>query len=273
MKSPKHFFSIFLLSWILLSPEAFSQQKFELGVNIEPLVIPINFGTYVEKEPAYYDIHGAGKITQAGSAYIRYWPFKAVGVSVGAGWRSFHSSVDFELVDAFNAILSPGIKRSHPFMAKGRGPTCAVLWRMGKWKASIGLSYFNLYDRQFTPSSRVTTVTTRVDGEVISKIHVEEEAYWGYTAPSSYGFLQFEGQYNVFKNLYVKFGFETTMSSQYPYPYTLLITGFTPQTSQEDHVLNDFKVRNKLSSVSFGVGYTFGFGKYKRDSHDIGFRI
>lgn len=270
MKTIQYFLLILLLSCMFWIPDVTSQHKFEVGVSVEPLVVPVNFGTYVEKGPAYYDIQGAGKITQAGSAYFRYWPFMAVGVSVGVGWRSFDSSVDYELVDPFDAMSSPGIERSHPFMAKGWGPTCALLWRIGKWKASIGLSYFDLYDRQFTPSLRLTAGTSWEDGEVISEIRIEEEAYWGYTAPSSYGFLQFEGQYNVFKNLYVKFGFETTMSSQFPYPYTLLITGFTPQTSHEEHVLNDFKVRNKLSSVSFGVGYTFGFGKYKRDSNDIG---
>ena len=262
MKSPKHFFSIILLSGILLSPEVFSQHKFELGANIDPLVVPINAWTFVENGPMYYDIKGKVSITQAGSLYLQYWPFTAVGISVGIGYRNFQSSVDYHLTDPFNDIASPDIERSHPFKATGWGPTFSVLWRMDKWKARIGLGYFDLQDRQFTPSAITSWITAWEDGEVFLDIRIEEQAYW-YTAPISYAFLQFEGQYTVVKNLYVKLGFETTLSGPQPYPYTILISGFTPNTSQQEQLLNDFKMRNSLATFSFGVGYTLGFGKYK----------
>ena len=41
-----------------------AQNRFEFGASIDPFVIPINFSTYHESGPGYYDIHGEGKITQ-----------------------------------------------------------------------------------------------------------------------------------------------------------------------------------------------------------------
>ena len=44
----------------------------------------------------------------------------------------------------------------------------------------------------------------------------------------------------------------------------LVISGFTPDTPPQSQVLNDYTMKNTLTSFSFGVGYVLGFGKYKR---------
>ncbi len=170
--------------------------------------------------------------------------------------------MEYNLTDPFNDRDSPGVERSHPFNAKGLGPTFSVLWRKDKWKARLGLGYFQLYDQHYTPSAISSGVTGWEDGEVFLDIDMEERAYWN-VEPTSYGFLQMEGQYTVVKNLYVKVGFETTLTGPQPYFYSLLISGFTSSTSQEVQLLNDYKMKNSLASFSFGVGYTLGFGTYK----------
>jgi hypothetical protein len=58
MKTKQYFFLILLLSWVFWNPDVDAQHKFEFGVSVEPLVIPANFGTYVETGPGFYDING-----------------------------------------------------------------------------------------------------------------------------------------------------------------------------------------------------------------------
>jgi hypothetical protein len=264
MKSTKHFFSIILLSWILLSPEAFSQHKFEFGVSIEPLVVPVNFGTYVENGQGYYDINGRGKVTQSGSAYFTYWPFSSFGISLGVGARNFRSQIDYVIPDPFDESQEPYMEGSYPFTAKGLGPSISVLFRKEKWKARIGLGTIELYDQEYMSNSSNSGTAWISGGEVIADLQVEEIAYW-HTVPDAYALLQFEGQYTIFDNLYIKCSFETTVSGQYPYPYILHISGFTPESPPDSQVLNDYNMKNTLTSFSFGVGYILGFGRYNRD--------
>lgn len=269
MRSIKHFLPVLLLTGIFLSLDAISQHKFELGVSVDPLVVPINMGTYVEKGPGFYDINGRGKITQAGSAYFTYWPFTSLGISLGAGVRKFSSQIDYAIPDPFKEDLDPIFEKSYPFSAIGWGPSLAVLFRSERWRARMGLGIFNLHDPDYTSRSGISAVTIwDSDGEILADIQAEEKAYW-HTAPDAYGFVQFEGQYNIFDHFFIKLSFETTFNSSYPYPYTLLISGFTPETSPEVQVLNDYEMRNTLASISLGVGYNLGFGEYKYRKQQI----
>lgn len=264
MKSIKHFLLILLLSCFLWIPEVTSQHKFEFGLSIEPLVVPVNFGTYVEKGQGFYDINGRGKITQSASAYFTYWPFTSFGISLGAGVRNFRSQIDYIIPDPLYENLEPILEGSYPFSAKGWGPSLSVHFRKEKWRARIGLGMFDLRDQEYTSSSRISGVTIwQSGGEVLVDILRKEKAYW-HTAPNSYEFLQLEGQYNIVDNFFIKCGFETTINSPYPYPYTLVISGFTPDTPPQSQVLNDYTMKNTLTSFSFGIGYVLGFGNYKR---------
>lgn len=266
MKSTKHCLSILLLSGLFLPPYAISQSKFELGVSLEPLVVPVNIGTYVENGQGFYDINGRGKITQSASAYFTYWPLKSFGISLGVGVRNYRSLIDYSIPDPLNESLDPILEGFFPFTAKGLGPSLSVLFRKEKWRARMGLGTIDLFDQKYISSSHISGVTIwESGGEIIADILLEENAYW-HTIPSAYAFLQFEGQYNILDNIFIKCSFETTISGQYPHPYTLHISGFTPETPPQSQVLNDYTMRSTLTSFSFGVGYIIGFGKYSATS-------
>jgi hypothetical protein len=264
MKTIQYSLLTLFLSWMFSVADTIAQQKFEFGVSIEPLVVPVNFGTYVEKGQGFYDINGRGKITQSASAYFTYWPITSFGISLGATFRNFRSQIDYEIPDPFYENLEPVLEGSYPFTAKGLGPSLSVLFRKDKWRASIGLSAIDLFAQEYISNSSISEVAWITGGEVIAELEVEENAYW-HTIPSAYALLQFEGQYTIFDNVYIKCSFETTVSGQYPYPYTLFISGFTPEAPPQSQVLNDYAMKNTLTSFSFGVGYVLGFGKYNRD--------
>lgn len=271
MKPCLKFYLAMSVSTIFLMTDTKAQHKFEFTVGVDPLVFPINYGTYVEFGPGFYDINGHGKVTQAVSASFTYWPFPALGFAVGAGLRNFKSQIDYTIPDPFNEDSEPIAEGFYPFSAKGWGLSVAGLWRLNRWKARIGLSIYDLSDHQYTSNKIYRSVTAyNLDGEKLAEFEMREDAYWS-AVPYSYSFLELEAQYTIFNNFFVKAGFETTINGQYPYPYTLEISGFTPETPPEYHVLNDFRVRNTLTTFSLGVGYVLGFGKYERDRNDDGF--
>ncbi len=258
------------LSTVLLMTDTRAQHKFEFALGVDPLVVPVNYGTYVEFGPGFYDINGHGKVTQAVSASFTYWPIPAVGIAIGAGVRNFKSQVDYTIPNPFDEGLEPIAEGFYPFSAKSWGLSVAGLWRLNRWKARIGLSIYDLSDHKYTSNKIYRSVTAfNLDGDQLAKFEMREDAYWS-SVPYSYSFLELECQYTIFKHFFVKAGLETTINGQYPYPYTLEITGSTPGTSPEDEILNDFRVRNTLTTFSFGVGYILGFGKYKSDRNDDG---
>lgn len=251
------------LSTVFLVTDTQAQHKFEFALGVDPLVIPINYGTYVEFGPGFYDINGHGKVTQAVSASFTYWPIPAIGLSLGAGLRNFKSEIEYTIPDPFIEDSGPIAEGFYPFSANGWGLSVAGLWRLKRWKARIGLSIYDLSDHQYTSNKIYRSVTAfNFDGEEVSEFEMQEDAYWS-GVPYSYSFLELDCQYTIFKNFFVKAGFETTINGQRPYPYTLEISVSTPGTQPEEHLLNDFRVRNTLTTFSLGVGYTLGFGHYR----------
>jgi len=254
------------LSTFFLVTDTQAQHKFEFALGVDPLVVPINYGTYVEFGPGFYDINGHGKVTQAVSASFTYWPIPAIGLALGAGLRNFKSEIDYTIPDPIFEDAGPMAEGFYPFSAKGWGLSVAGLWRLKKWKARIGLSIYDLSDHKYTASNSFRGISIwNSDVGKIADIQLQEVAYWN-TVPYSYSFLELECQYTIFKNFFVKAGLETTINGQYPYPYTLEISGFIPETGPDERVFNDFRARNSLTTFSFGVGYTLGFGHYRRHS-------
>ncbi len=271
MKTAKFLSLALLFSQLFTFSDVISQHKFEVGVNFDPLVIPVNFGTYVESGPGFYDINGRGKITQAGSAYFNYWPFNNFGFSAGVGIRSFRSQIDYSIPNAIAGGFEPPLhERSYPFSAKGLGPTFALLWRSKRWRARIGLELFDSSNQEYTSTFRYSSFPIWKPGdEKTGRITIAEQAYW-YTVPQSYEFLLMECQYYIFKNTYIKLGFETTLTNQYPDPYTLEIWGYTAENAPDEQLMNDYRMSSSLSSFSIGIGYNLGFGRYKNDYTDSG---
>lgn len=97
-----------------------AQHTIAFALGVDPLVVPINYGTYVEFGPGFYDINGHGKVTQAVSASFTYWPIPAVGVAVGAGLRNFKSQIDYTIPHPFNEDAEPISEGLYPFRSKGQ---------------------------------------------------------------------------------------------------------------------------------------------------------
>ncbi|MBK9105118.1 MAG: hypothetical protein IPL92_11270 [Saprospiraceae bacterium] len=109
------------LSTFFLLTDTQAQHKFEFAIGVDPLVVPINYGTYVEFGPGFYDINGHGKMTQAVSASFTYWPLPAIGLAVGAGLRNFKSQIDYTIPHPINEEWAPIAEGSYPFSARGWG--------------------------------------------------------------------------------------------------------------------------------------------------------
>lgn len=267
IQSAKYFLSLFFLSAIFLVQDANSQSKFEFATNINPLVIPLNLGTYVESGPGYYDINGRGKITQAVYADITYWPLKSFGLSIGAGIRNFRTLIDYALPSQYlpdsGTIEWEGY---YPFTAWGWGPTFALQYRKNRWRGSAGLVFYDLRNQKVNSTNRFFGSTTYDQmGVPITNMEVNEVAYWNYV-PDAYTLIQLELQYNILENFFVKVGFETESSKIHGELYTFKAIGYNSSEPPVDHLLNDYTMKDKVASLSFGVGYILGFGKYKHEA-------
>jgi hypothetical protein len=262
MYSNSRFIILALLSNILWIQTSHAQHKFELGLYVDPFIIPVNSATFIEDGPGYYDIHGSIKVAQGMGAVFNYWPFKSFGISVGAALRNFESNIDYAFPDPYYPEAGPLIEASYPYKAKGWGPTVALHWRNNRWQANIGIGIFDITHAEYESISGVTGVSIWDEfGEKILDINVEEEAYWLY-APYEFEFLQFEAQYYFSKNFFVRFGFENSGKS-YWYPVTILVSGFIKDVIPQEQVLNDYKMKAQQISFTLGVGGNLGFGKYK----------
>ena len=268
MKLQAHITICVLLLGMILIGDINAQHKFELGIYLDPLILPVNNYTFIEDGPGYYDINGNIKVTQRIGSSISYWPFKSIGISAGMSLRNFDYKVEYVIPDPFYAEAGPLLEDSFPFRALGWGPSFAIQWRNNRWQANIGFAFYTLTHAQYEPRSGLSGVSIWDEfGEKILDINVEEEAYWPY-APLNYDFLQVEARYFFTKNFFVKFGFESTGKS-YWYPVTLHVSGFIKDVIPQEQVLNDFKMRAQLTSFSVGVGANMGFGKYKGQKKDF----
>ncbi len=256
-------FSTFMLLYLIWMPDSFAQYKFEISATVDPLVIPVNLGTYIESGPGYYYINGRGMINQAGRISFSYWPFTGIGISIGAGLRNFKSQIDYTIPDPYDDQFEPIQTGSFPFSAKGWGPNFSLDFRQGRWRSKIGLAIYGLYDQLYTSSASTRYVIVFEEGgNVLAQVKIEENAYWN-SYPQSYTFFQFEGQYAIIDNFFVKIGFETTAYHSHASSYALKASGFTVHTTPVEQPLNDYKMTSTLSSFSLGLGYYFGFGHYK----------
>jgi hypothetical protein len=253
---------IALFSGSFLVQDVNAQHKFELGIHLDPLILPVSTVTFIEKGPGYYDIDGSIKIAQAIGADFNYWPFKYFGISGGIRLRNFESNVEYVIPDPFHEEAAPLLEDSFPFRATGWGPAFAIHWRNNRWQASIGFSFYTLTHQEYESRSGFSAVSIWDEfGEKILDIKVDEEAFWPYP-PITYDFLQVEARYYISKNLFLRFGFENS-STSYWNPVSLHIAGFIKDVIPQDKVLNDFKMKGHLTSFSVGVGGNLGFGKYK----------
>ena len=268
MNSNSRFIFLVLLSYILWIQTSYAQHKFELGIYLDPLILPVNSVTFIEDGPGYYDINGRVKIAQALGANFSYWPFKTFGFSAGMGLRNFKTQIDYSIPDPINDAWSPIIEGSYPFSATGWGPLFALHWRKDKWQASIGFAFYTLTHQEYQSRSGIIAVSTWDEfGVKIADIQMEEEAFWG-PVPYNYDFLQVEVKYYFSTNFFVKFGFENTGKS-YWYPYTARISGYVKDKISPMQILNDYKMNTQLIAFSVGVGTNLGFGKYKTHKNPL----
>jgi len=266
MKSLKTFVTCIIYCLIIIESieECSAQNKFEFGAKIDAVIIPININTYEERGPGYYDINAKGNITQAAYADFSYWPNTNLGFSLSMGIRNFSSQIHYTIMDPSNEETGGVVfDNSYPFSAVGLGPVVSILFRKDRLRARLGYGVFDLSKEKYISRSGIAAVTVFDGQETIADIQLDEVSYWS-AIPTGYELLQFDAQYNIIKNVFLKLGFETTVSGRNFYLYTLKISGFTENTTKEDQLLNDFKMRNTYASFSVGVTYIIGFGGYKQ---------
>jgi hypothetical protein len=253
-----------LLAFILVSifsGSIFAQDKFNVDLHLDVLTIPINFGTFIEEGPGYYDISAKGNITQAGYIDFGYWPLKHWGISLGAGVHSFKSAIEFSIPDPTNFTEDTAYYRHDILKAVGSGPSIALQYRNNRFRGKVGLVLLDYSKIESPYRSSLTLITVFDVSDVLAHVQIKEQS-------SMYGvfvnnkLIQLNFSYEFIKNLFCSIGFETTLSNDKYYPYQTNITGFTFDTSHELQLLNDFKVSTAYSALNIGVQYVLGFGKY-----------
>lgn len=257
-----------LLAFILISVfpgSIFGQDKFNVDLRLDVLTIPVNFGTFIEDGPGYYDISAKGNITQAGYINFDYWPLKHWGISLGAGVHSFKSEIEYSIPDPTNFTEDTVFYRHDILKAVGSGPMIALQYRNNRFRGKVGLMLLD-YSKIESPYRSSSTIITVFDlSDVLAHVQINEQS-------SMYGvfvnnkMFQFNLSYKVLDNLFCTIGFESTLSSEKYYSYQTNITGFTFNTSHEVQLLNDFKVSTVYSALTIGVQYGLSFGKYGETS-------
>jgi len=244
-----------------------AQSKFEFGIRFDPLTIPVNFGTFTEDGPGYYDIKAKGKITQAVYLDFTYWPLQHWGISLGAGVHSFHSEIEYFIPDPSNLVPhDTAFYRHDHIKAVGLGPHIALQYRNQRFRTRVAYSIFDYSKQEFPVRSGYFGTTIFDDTGVLAEVEIEEESFWnGYFTEGN--IWQLDVSYEIVSNLFVKMGFESSLTNKKYYPYTTKITGFTYETTPENQLLNDFKMSNAYSAFSLGVEYVIGFGKYGKDKN------
>jgi hypothetical protein len=265
MNSKKNIsFVLLQIFWIgMLASTLSAQKKFEFGIRMDALTIPVNFGTFIEDGPGYYDIHAKGNITQAAYLDFTYWPLKHWGISLGAGVHRFYSEIEYLISDPSNSVIGDTTFYRHDELkGRGGGPVLAFHYRNDKFRASMGMGAFQFSTKNFPMRSMSTYITVFEPPDVLAHLQIDEVSYWQIYG-LEYDLYQFNVAYEVLNHLFLNIGFESTLSIEKFYLYTTKITGFTYNTSPEDQPLNDFKMSHAFSAFSVGVKYEIGFGKYK----------
>lgn len=241
-----------------------AQKKFEIGLRVDPLNLPLNRGIYTESGLGYYDIHAKGNNTPAAYLDFSYWPHRNLGFSIGMGIRKFSSEISYEIPDPLNEDRGLVFANDYEYSTLASGPQVNMLFRVHRFRAKVGIGLFNFHNPDFVKRSSVSSVTYfNPDVGTLAQVVLTEDSYW-FFSPSHYNLLQFAAEYHVIHNLYIKVGFETTLKDRDVYPYTLTITGFTEHTTRQEHLLNEFKKRNTHAAVSVGLAYVLGFGGYEK---------
>jgi hypothetical protein len=259
---PIVFFQIFMAN----AGHVTAQSKFEFGIRLDALTIPVNFGTFTEYGPGYYDIHAKGNITQAAYLDLTYWPLKHWGVSLGVGVHSFHSEIEYLISDISHFTQDTELYRHDQIKSVGIGPLIALQYRNDRFRARAGLMVLD-FSKQEYPVRLGSTGIYIFDGSgVVAQVEIEEYHFWNGFYQSNYLF-KLDFSYEVLDNLSCRIGFETTFNKDKYYPYRTMINGFTIDDEPEIQVLNDFKMSNTYSAFSVGVEYVIGFGKYGKDKN------
>jgi hypothetical protein len=257
--SPILLFHIVLGS--VFSSSCFAQKKFELGLRFDGL--NIQFDNTYEGGLGTYDINTKRNITQSAYADLMYWPHQNFGISLGIGLHDFQSEIRYSIPSPSSETIL--VETSDQITARGLGYIASVHFRKDRWRVRIGYALFELYNQEYPSRYRLISVTSFEPGlGVLASLDVIEKSYWQ-SIPIMSGLIQMEGQYRVIDQLFVRLGFETTHCCRKYYPYTVQITGFTQQTTMDDHLFNDFRIRNMYTAFSVGIAYYLGFGRYRAD--------
>lgn len=257
--------TLLILFLHIFQNECIAQRKFELGIRLDALNVPVNINTYTESGLGYYDIRAKGKITQTASTDVTWWPMHHWGLSLGIGIRKFSSKIQYSIPCPYHEDNGEiAFEDVFPFSATGTGSILSVSYRMNRIRASLGYAGFTLSNQKYKYRSGASS-TTIFDGTgVLAEVELQEESRAAY-GTSEINLLQLNLAYNIIDHLFLKFGVESTIGGFKSYPYTLKITGFTENTTREEHVLNDFKMRNTFAAFSAGVSYVFGYGRFYID--------
>jgi hypothetical protein len=258
--------TLFIFS--MAQTECAGQKKFEFTFSFDPLIVPVDLNTFTESGMGYYDIDTRQSITQAAYADFAYWPLRHWGVSLGVGWRWFGSDISYAIPEPSEESGMTVFDGNYPFRAKGFGPVLSVNFRKDRFRARVGFAVFDLYDQEYNSVSRQGGVTAfNTPSDIIAHVEFKEKGYWNFT-PVEYPMLQLHGQYALFNNLYLTAGVETRLWARGFSVYAIEITGYTASMPRQTHLLNDFRKQETYNTVSLGISYIFGFGRY-RTSNDV----
>jgi hypothetical protein len=259
-------FPMLMIGFIQIVPlTLFSQNKLDLSIEVNPFCIPFKKPLNQENGIGYYSAEVYGKTNNSFLVNFSWYLFDNFGLKLGAGYHNFRYEVYYNILDPLDETIS-FMENYRQFHTSDIGPTIGFVYNHNKLQLGAGVNMFvqHLEIYQSHNSSLSDNFFIDPDAQKIKVLRIREDIKFSYA--SSYNLVYLNIGYAIAKHIYLHVGYENSFSNGLPHLYELQVVGNTVNTTDEEHLLNDFAFLYKYSSINFGAYYTFNLKKGALDS-------
>jgi len=244
----------------LLTKVNYGQNKLDLSLAVDPFCIPFNGPLNQENGIGYYPVKVTGETNQSFSGYFSWYIFNDLGLKFGFGYHNFKYEVNYNILNPLDESES-FMKNSRQFHTSDIGPIIGLVLNLNKFVLSTGLNMYiqHLEIYQSHNSSISDNFFFDPVNQTTAVLRIQENITFSFA--SSYNLFYVNVGYPIAKNVYLNFGYENSFSNGLPHLYEFKIIGNTINTTDEEHLLNDFAFLYKYSSINLGASYKFNLRK------------
>jgi len=246
-----------LFSIILLCPiGGYSQNKIYFNLELDPFCIPFNAPLNYEKGLGYYSVMVNGLDNYTGNVNMSWHLFNEFGLRIGIGIHNFRYQVNYNILNPLDESMT-FINNYRFFHTTDIGPILGITFAKGKIQISTGLNLLIQHLEIYQSHNSELTYNYFIDplNQQSATLRIREDIT--FSRASSYNLFYIKVGYSFAKNFFFNISYENSFSNGLPALYELEVIGNTINTTDEDHLLNDFAFLNKYSSINFGISYNF----------------